>query len=112
MSATAKAIEFRVGLGSCGVANGARPVHEAVREAVDEAGHGVVDMGRLGFPGFGEGDTLPLRDPPLADEDRLARGKILEVRLGQSSPLSTGLLRGQQRIEAALQHDDGMRRSP
>jgi NADH-quinone oxidoreductase subunit F len=42
MSATAKAIEFRVGLGSCGVANGARPVHAAVRAAVDEAGRGIV----------------------------------------------------------------------
>jgi NADH-quinone oxidoreductase subunit F len=35
-------IEFRVGLGSCGVANGARPVHEAVEATVREAGCGVV----------------------------------------------------------------------
>ena len=38
----ARQVEFRVGLGSCGIANGARPVHEAVRAAVGEAGHGVV----------------------------------------------------------------------
>ena len=31
MSAPA-AVEFRVGLASCGIANGARPVHEAVEE--------------------------------------------------------------------------------
>jgi NADH-quinone oxidoreductase subunit F len=45
MSATAQAqrtIEFRVGLGSCGVANGARPVHQAIEAAVREAGAGVV----------------------------------------------------------------------
>jgi NADH-quinone oxidoreductase subunit F len=35
-------IEFRVGLGSCGIANGARQVHEAVQAVVREAGHGVV----------------------------------------------------------------------
>ena len=35
---TASTIEFRVGLGSCGVANGARPVHEAFEAAVREAG--------------------------------------------------------------------------
>jgi NADH-quinone oxidoreductase subunit F len=35
-------IEFRVGLGSCGIANGARPVHEAVQAVVREAGHGAV----------------------------------------------------------------------
>jgi NADH-quinone oxidoreductase subunit F len=35
-------IEFRVGLGSCGVANGARPVHEAIEAAVREADGGVV----------------------------------------------------------------------
>jgi len=35
-------IEFRVGLGSCGVANGARPVHEALEAAVREADGGVV----------------------------------------------------------------------
>ncbi len=34
-------VEFRVGLASCGVANGARPVHEAVEAAVREAGRGV-----------------------------------------------------------------------
>ena len=34
-------VEFRVGLASCGVANGARPVHEALEAAVREAGHGV-----------------------------------------------------------------------
>jgi NADH-quinone oxidoreductase subunit F len=38
----AREIEFRVGLGSCGIANGARPVHAAVESAVREAGHGVV----------------------------------------------------------------------
>jgi NADH-quinone oxidoreductase subunit F len=40
MSAPAP-VEFRVGLASCGVANGARPVHEAVEAAVREAGRGV-----------------------------------------------------------------------
>jgi NADH-quinone oxidoreductase subunit F len=35
------AVEFRVGLASCGVANGARPVHEAVERAVREAGRGL-----------------------------------------------------------------------
>ena len=35
-------VEFRVGLGSCGIANGARPVHEAVESAVHEAGAGRV----------------------------------------------------------------------
>jgi NADH-quinone oxidoreductase subunit F len=40
MSAAAQ-VEFRVGLASCGVANGARPVHEAIEAAVREAGHGV-----------------------------------------------------------------------
>ena len=39
---SSNSIEFRVGLGSCGIANGARPVHEAVEAAVREAGHGVV----------------------------------------------------------------------
>jgi NADH-quinone oxidoreductase subunit F len=34
------AVEFRVGLASCGVANGARLVHEAVERAVREAGRG------------------------------------------------------------------------
>jgi NADH-quinone oxidoreductase subunit F len=34
-------VEFRVGLASCGIANGARPVHEAVERAVREAGRGV-----------------------------------------------------------------------
>jgi NADH-quinone oxidoreductase subunit F len=34
-------VEFRVGLASCGVANGARPVHEAIEAAVREAGRGV-----------------------------------------------------------------------
>ncbi|HSD30067.1 MAG TPA: NADH-ubiquinone oxidoreductase-F iron-sulfur binding region domain-containing protein [Vicinamibacteria bacterium] len=34
-------VEFRVGLASCGVANGARPVHEAVERAVREARRGV-----------------------------------------------------------------------
>jgi len=34
-------IEFRVGLGSCGIANGARPVHDALQAAVREAGHGI-----------------------------------------------------------------------
>jgi len=33
-------VEFRVGLASCGVANGARPVHEAIEAAVREAGRG------------------------------------------------------------------------
>ena len=45
MSATATTsgtIEFRVGLGSCGVANGARPVHEAFEAAVRNAGGGAV----------------------------------------------------------------------
>jgi len=37
-----RAIEFRVGVGSCGIANGARPVHEAMAAAVSEAGHGSV----------------------------------------------------------------------
>jgi NADH-quinone oxidoreductase subunit F len=40
MSAAAQ-VEFRVGLASCGIANGARPVHEAVERAVREAGRGV-----------------------------------------------------------------------
>ena len=35
-------VEFRVGLGSCGIANGARPVHEAIEAAVREAGHGTL----------------------------------------------------------------------
>jgi NADH-quinone oxidoreductase subunit F len=35
-------IEFRVGLGSCGVANGARPVHEAIEAVVRKVGGGVV----------------------------------------------------------------------
>lgn len=35
-------VEFRVGLGSCGIANGARPVRDAVQAAVAEAGNGVV----------------------------------------------------------------------
>jgi NADH-quinone oxidoreductase subunit F len=35
-------LELRVGLASCGVANGARPVHAAVEAAVREAGCGVV----------------------------------------------------------------------
>ncbi len=35
-------VEFRVGLGSCGLANGARPVAEALAAAVGEAGRGVV----------------------------------------------------------------------
>jgi len=34
-------VEFRVGLASCGAANGARPVHEAVERLVREAGRGV-----------------------------------------------------------------------
>ena len=41
MSAASQPVEFRVGLASCGIANGARPVHEAVEQAVREAGHGV-----------------------------------------------------------------------
>jgi NADH-quinone oxidoreductase subunit F len=35
-------VELRVGLASCGVANGARPVYAAVEAAVREAGRGVV----------------------------------------------------------------------
>ncbi len=35
-------VEFRVGLGSCGIANGARPVHEALERAVRAAGRGTV----------------------------------------------------------------------
>jgi NADH-quinone oxidoreductase subunit F len=35
-------IEFRIGLGSCGIANGARPVRDAVEAVVREAGRGVV----------------------------------------------------------------------
>ena len=42
MSARGRHIEFRVGLGSCGIANGAQPVHEAVEAAVREAGFGGV----------------------------------------------------------------------
>jgi NADH-quinone oxidoreductase subunit F len=45
MSSTTPAlreVEFRIGLGSCGIANGARPVHEAMQAAVREAGRGVV----------------------------------------------------------------------
>jgi NADH-quinone oxidoreductase subunit F len=42
MSATPREIEFRVGVGSCGIANGARPVREAVEAAVRVAGRGVV----------------------------------------------------------------------
>ena len=41
-AAASGTVEFRVGLGSCGVANGARPVHEAVEAAVREAGAGAV----------------------------------------------------------------------
>jgi len=37
----AREVEFRVGLASCGIANGARPVHEAVEQWVREAGRGV-----------------------------------------------------------------------
>jgi NADH-quinone oxidoreductase subunit F len=40
--AASRGIEFRIGLGSCGIANGARPVHEAMQAAVREAGCGVV----------------------------------------------------------------------
>lgn len=40
MSAQAQ-VEFRVGLASCGAANGARPVHDAIEAAVREAGRGV-----------------------------------------------------------------------
>jgi NADH-quinone oxidoreductase subunit F len=42
MSATPREVEFRVGVGSCGIANGARPVHDAVEARVREAGRGVV----------------------------------------------------------------------
>jgi NADH-quinone oxidoreductase subunit F len=35
-------VEFRIGLGSCGIANGARPVLEAIAAAVREADDGVV----------------------------------------------------------------------
>jgi NADH-quinone oxidoreductase subunit F len=35
-------IEIRIGVGSCGIANGARPVHEAAEAVVREAGRGVV----------------------------------------------------------------------
>ena len=35
-------VEIRVGLGSCGVASGARPVHDAVERTIREAGCGVV----------------------------------------------------------------------
>jgi NADH-quinone oxidoreductase subunit F len=35
-------MEFRIGLGSCGIANGARPVHEALHAAVRDAGCGTV----------------------------------------------------------------------
>ena len=35
-------VEFRVGLASCGVANGARPVHEALERVLREAGLGVL----------------------------------------------------------------------
>jgi len=45
MSATSShphPVEFRIGLGSCGIANGARPVLEAIAAAVREAGDGVV----------------------------------------------------------------------
>ena len=41
MSGTAT-IEFRVGLGSCGIANGAGPVHAAIKAAVRREGYGVV----------------------------------------------------------------------
>jgi NADH-quinone oxidoreductase subunit F len=34
-------VEFRVGLASCGIANGARPVFDAIEAAVSEAGRGV-----------------------------------------------------------------------
>ena len=40
MSAPAQ-VEFRVGLASCGIANGARPVFDAIEAAVGEAGRGV-----------------------------------------------------------------------
>ncbi|MGD8374981.1 MAG: NADH-quinone oxidoreductase subunit NuoF [Acidobacteriota bacterium] len=39
---TRGAVEFRVGLASCGVANGASPVHDAVVLLVGQAGHGTV----------------------------------------------------------------------
>ena len=39
---SAGAVELRIGLASCGVANGARPVHEALQAAVAEADHGSV----------------------------------------------------------------------
>ena len=38
----ARPIEFRIGLGSCGIANGARPVHEALRVAIDDTGDSVL----------------------------------------------------------------------
>jgi len=37
----ASSVEFRVGLASCGIANGARPVHEALVATLTEAGRGV-----------------------------------------------------------------------
>jgi len=41
-AAARRETEFRVGLGSCGIANGARPVHEALQTSVREAGRGLV----------------------------------------------------------------------
>ena len=35
-------VEFRIGLGSCGIANGARAVRDALAHAVQEAGRGTV----------------------------------------------------------------------
>jgi len=35
-------VEFRIGVGSCGLANGAGPVHAALERAVEEAGRGTV----------------------------------------------------------------------
>jgi NADH-quinone oxidoreductase subunit F len=37
-----RAVEFRIGVASCGIANGARPVQEALERSVREAGLGVV----------------------------------------------------------------------
>ena len=68
MSHAPRPVEFRVGLASCGIANGARPVHEAVERAVREAGRGVAKA--VGCGG------LCHREPLLEVVDGLGRSAV------------------------------------
>ena len=49
-------VELRIGLASCGIAHGARPVHEALEAIVAEAGHGSVRT--VGCAGMCHGEPL------------------------------------------------------